>query len=240
MSGYNIEYFIADFAKRTLCNLEVIEQIKKGHIAPIKKVYEVTQLINSMFGLIVVTYEAIKPYKDKSKVEDTIRAYNSRVSKLKKANIVAYQKLIEFIKDLQKNKRLYNSYGSYEKEIESGDRLLLYFIEHIRNALSHGGDTGLHFYPVVLYENDDKDEIESVIFEDTNPNNESERFIVELYLEEMEFIIHCLNEIIQKRPNIKEAKSNQKKYDKKINELRELLHGKPYKSGKQEPINSLV
>lgn len=72
-----------------------------------------------------------------------IRSYDSRVSKLRKANFDAYNKLIEFIKDFQKSKRLYNSYGSYEKEIESGDRLLLYFIEHIRNALSMESHTNL-------------------------------------------------------------------------------------------------
>lgn len=219
MSGYNIDYFIADFSKRTLSNLKVIEQLKAESIQTTNEIFEVTQLINSLFGLIVVTYEAIKPYKNPNKPVDRMRSFHSQERKLKAANTVAYGKIIELIHDLQRSSRYYNS---YKEEKDLTGRLLIRFVEHMRNSLAHGGDTGLLFHPIVLNENE-QDKIKTVIFEDTNLNDKTERFIVELDLEEIKLFVLLINEIIGQRPNIRSAKSNQKKYDRKIQELRTLM-----------------
>lgn len=47
------ERFIIDFAKRTRANLEFIEQAKPSG----DQVFEVTQLVNSLLGLLVFSRE---------------------------------------------------------------------------------------------------------------------------------------------------------------------------------------
>lgn len=71
MSGYNMEYFIADFADRTLANLEQVERMKRAgqfefnSPGKTEKLYEVTQLINSFLGLVVLPTEKFKKWDKK-------------------------------------------------------------------------------------------------------------------------------------------------------------------------------
>ncbi len=53
--NYDHERLLADFASRTLHNLELIRKFHKTQ--PKRKAYEVTQLINSMLGLLVFPKE---------------------------------------------------------------------------------------------------------------------------------------------------------------------------------------
>ena len=75
MSGYNLEYFIADFADRTLANLEQIERMNRAgrfeFYSPAKteKWYEVTQLINSFLGLVVLPTEKFKKWDNRRSEE---------------------------------------------------------------------------------------------------------------------------------------------------------------------------
>ena len=71
MSGYNIEYFLEDYAKRTMENLEIIEHYSstrwmniQGELLKEKKAYEVTQLINSLLGLVLIPMESLKKEND--------------------------------------------------------------------------------------------------------------------------------------------------------------------------------
>lgn len=61
MSSYNIENFLFDFAYRTKTNLEYIEKYYNEDY-----LYEVTQVINSLLGLIVIPYEASKNMSEKT------------------------------------------------------------------------------------------------------------------------------------------------------------------------------
>ena len=56
MSNYDPKRVIQDFAARTITNLEFVENYERTHKSD---VYEVTQLINSLLGLIVFPYEKI-------------------------------------------------------------------------------------------------------------------------------------------------------------------------------------
>ena len=68
MAGYNYAKFISDFGGRTLENIQVIDDLREKDIAGNKKSkeeiekehHEVTQLINSLFGMIIVPYEKYK------------------------------------------------------------------------------------------------------------------------------------------------------------------------------------
>ena len=53
--NYNHEKLLADFAERTLHNLRLIREIEKAQ--PERKAFEVTQLINSLLGLLVFPKE---------------------------------------------------------------------------------------------------------------------------------------------------------------------------------------
>ena len=71
VSGYNIEYFLEDYAKRTMENLEIIEYYSskrwmniQGELLKEKKAYEVTQLINSLLGLVLIPMESLKKEND--------------------------------------------------------------------------------------------------------------------------------------------------------------------------------
>ncbi len=56
MSNYDPKRLIQDFGQRTLTNLDFIEAHKNIHQADL---FETTQLINSLFGLVVFPYERI-------------------------------------------------------------------------------------------------------------------------------------------------------------------------------------
>ena len=126
MSGYNMEYFISDFAMRTKANLEMINE--KAEL-PLQsgKVYEVTQLINSFLGLVVLPNEKFKKWQEKKNPE--MKAVE--------------EKIWELLKTCADDNRYFNSYD--DKESKNVQR----FIDHIRNSVSHSGKLGLHFYPVV-------------------------------------------------------------------------------------------
>ena len=64
MTAYSEENLIIDFVRRTKCNLLFIEDSVKEN--PDKRIYEVTQLINSLIGLVVLPFEKLK-YKETPK-----------------------------------------------------------------------------------------------------------------------------------------------------------------------------
>lgn len=50
------EHFVEDFTERTLKNLRLVRKVKRGT----KNRYEITQLVNSLLGLIVIPHEHLK------------------------------------------------------------------------------------------------------------------------------------------------------------------------------------
>ena len=140
MSGYNMEYFISDFAERTKTNLKLINEMAES---PFQKAYEVTQLINSLLGLVVLPNEKYKNWQKKK-------------SHAMKA---AENKIWDLLDICEADNRYVNSYN----DAKSKD--VLKVIDHIRNSVSHSGKMGLHFYPVV--EGGDSN-ITHIIFYDSN------------------------------------------------------------------------
>ena len=124
MSGYNMEYFISDFAARTKTNLALINKIVDSSY---HEAYEVTQLINSLLGLVVLPNEKFKKWEEKKSTE--MKAVED--------------KIWELLKICEDNDRYFNSYDDKES------KNVLLFIDHIRNSVSHSGKMGLNFYPVV-------------------------------------------------------------------------------------------
>lgn len=142
MSGYNMEYFISDFAKRTKTNLSIINEIANS---PFQEAYEVTQLINSLLGLVVLPNEKFKKWG------------NKRSPQMKDTE----KEIWDLLKTCKDDNRYFNSYN----DEESKD--VLKIIDHIRNSVSHSGKLGLHFFPVV---DGGDSEITHIIFYDSDYN----------------------------------------------------------------------
>ncbi len=140
MSGYNIEYFLNSFTKRTIENLKFIEdEVEKYDL------FEVTQLINSLLGLIIIPVEA---YKNTNNINE---------NGLKKLSKEDYDIINDLLDKCKKENRLFSDYpmNYYEEQVKriSVNR----FISHLRNAIAHGGNHGIYFYPM-----SEKEEISTV------------------------------------------------------------------------------
>lgn len=150
MSGYIFQEFVKDFSGRTRQNLKVIEAIYNEHgDEPAKKVYEVTQMINCLFGMVIVPYEKYKNQVTESDYYDDPN----------------YKEIRNIIKELErgagKTKFIRSTYSEDSKGVG-----VFSFIRHLRNALAHSGNGRLNFYPI----NNNKDNIKAVYFMDKYEN----------------------------------------------------------------------
>lgn len=197
MGAYNYENFINDFARRTKKNYEKILYRYEEEEA---NRYEVTQLINSLFGLLIVPNEKYKYRKNGQGVRENV---------LK--NTPAYKEIIDLIQDVKNDNRYYNS---YDDRFEVSD-----FIRHMRNSLAHSGNKGLHFLPL-----EEREKISSVIFYDNDEEfNGTSEFCVELTISE---IIILADNIVDMYSNIEEdedAENKRKEYEEEIQKYRSLF-----------------
>ncbi len=154
MSGYNRDYFVKDFADRTNINLNLIKRSDKTH-------YEVTQLINSLLGLVVIPHEA---YYGKIGGIATAKKYSDSL-----------RKIDNIVKECIDNGKYYCDYDGKQTAVQ--------FIHHIRNSIAHSGNEGLLFCPIV---EGGAEKITSIIFSDTDDEH---RFCVELTLDQLKKLV---------------------------------------------------
>lgn len=125
---YDISAFVKDFGERTRKNLDVIERISNEQQDAIEpQVYEVTQLINSLLGLLIIPQQALQAAQNTSNY-NAYRFYDNG-------------ELRALIKSLQERKRLYPSNEHISEEE---------FIRRMRNAVAHP-DRGIQFFPISNY-----------------------------------------------------------------------------------------
>lgn len=199
MSNYDYNGFVRSFSDRTNKNLKLIERVKQGklkicvpqkskRLIPVRTdTYEVTQLINSLFGLLVVPQEIFKDdmWKLNENANENNGISNNSEGDYKKGE--DYTALSKIVADLAENKCLQTTYTNYYDPVIS-------FIWHLRNALSHSG-TGLHFTPVSKH-----GQIEKVYFYDQNIQNKGKtnekykgEFCALLTVDEIKQIIKHIN-----------------------------------------------
>ena len=125
---YDISAFVKDFASRTQKNLTTIEQIALDQSDEEPQVYEVTQLINSLLGLLIIPQQALDAALNTDFQFNSYSFYDNG-------------ELQDLILSLQNRKYLYpsNQYVSAE-----------FFIRHMRNAVAHP-ERGIQFYPISEY-----------------------------------------------------------------------------------------
>lgn len=203
MSGYNYNQFISDFTMRTIENQnkidELREQDKKKGIEEKeldKKHHEVTQLINSLFGLLIVPYEKYKFEGDNSVSEKDMRRVANN----------EYNEIAKMIVELEQKGKLYNSYRD--------DFLVSSFIKHLRNSLAHSGDGGLQFMPIAQNK-----KISSILFHD---EYNSKEFCTEITIGNIRKLTRLLNSMYKKLEHFK-AEDDIHIYKEKYERYSELM-----------------
>lgn len=146
-----------------------LKEIKSSRKTETK--YDVTQAINSLLGTVIIPKEA---YQTEAK--------ELRIQRACQDDILGIDAIVQ--KCIQE-KRIFCTYGERLNAIE--------FLRHIRNSVAHGGDQGLTFYPVGAATKN----IESIIFYDENINNDSEKFCVELTVNQVFDLIKYSGNIYQ-------------------------------------------
>ena len=213
MSGYNIEYFLKDFADRTMANLKNIEeQIECGFGR--NEVYETTQLINSLLGLIIIPVEAAKRSSD----EKRDRLIDTRLERKSRKD---YAEISNLLKKCHEEKRIFCDYS--KQYDERNERIYVSdFITHIRNALAHGGNRGIHFYPIT-----EGGKITKIIFYDNKVDENKEiscEFCVELTIDELRYMVENISNLycrFEGRDN--SIPEKQKRYEDDIEKLKNLM-----------------
>ncbi len=206
MSGYIFQEFVKDFSGRTRQNMSVIDAIYDKHSDnPDEKVYEVTQVINSLFSMIIVPYEKFKNQINESEYSD----------------VNSYKEIKKLIHELECNKFLRSTYTRDSEEVG-----VFSFIRHLRNALAHSGNERLNFYPV----NSKKDNIKAVYFMD-RCENECGRiyyFCCRLSVKRIRKLcelIPSLYEVIEKSISERERAIIFEQYTRQISQLDGFLNG---------------
>ncbi len=214
MSGYNIEYFLRDFADRTLKNLNYIEKRRRA-----TDVYEVTQLINSLLGLIVLPVEAYEAYE--KRVSGT--SIKSRENTLKKTDSEAYYEVQKLLKDCESDDRYYSNY----KNDKYHDKFnVSKFVKHLRNSISHSGDQGIHFYPLT---DSNENLINGIIFKDCVYEDERRKKIKNLFcikltiLELQKLIDYIVRLYCEFKNRDSDIEDKQNKYKMEIKELENIM-----------------
>ena len=179
----SLKEFTQDYAERTIANFKAINKLHKQEEKS-GEVFEVTQLINSLFGILIMPFESVKATKNGQINPNTFRDINI---KMEKANPEAFNDLSVVINELKEAHLLYDSYAKdFEKDVVE-----ITFVHRLRNSLAHSGDKGLRFYPIG--ERDQKvGMIKSIIFCDEEKNAKGESFIAELTVEQVERVVKDL------------------------------------------------
>ena len=180
-----------DFSKNQL--EKNLRELISAKDIPGNKLYEVTQLINSMMGIAVLPYEMHKEYFDsviEDKKSDDNRGKSTRDIQDEVKYGIEYNNLFVFIMDLHRKKKWVTTYNcdlSRDGGIKE-DVIVFRFLRHLRNTVCHSGDDALSILPL-----DDGQVIEEVLFYDTLGQNENkEEFAMRLPIEDVEKLVELV------------------------------------------------
>ncbi len=216
--------------ERSSCLKKCLETINAFNDIKSDKLYEVTQMLNSMMGIVVLPYEMNKEYFDiyaaeEEQVEENV--HKSLYENQKKFNGEAsYEALKDYILALYKEKRWMTTYTSdlhNEHEINT-DRVVFRFLRHMRNAVCHSGNNAISILPL-----DEGKRIETVMFYDKKENKKDvdkketeEVFAMWISINELEQLLKYTAEFyreseIGKRDKTEKIKAAEKRVKKLLN-----------------------
>ena len=185
----NLKEFTHDYTERTLANYNTIYNLylkERENLAEdeIEDAFEVTQLINSLFGILIMPFESVKALKKGQMGANNMREINQ---KMREIDPVAFNDLTKVIQEL---KDAHHFYDSYVKDYEDGIAEIS-FVHRLRNSLAHSGNNGLRFFPIGEG-NQEVNRIKSIIFCDEERNGKGESFVAELSVEQVERVVRSL------------------------------------------------
>ena len=168
---------------------EKLKDLDSTNNIPGNKLYEVTQLINSMMGIAVLPYEMHKEYfKLISEVKHPEDNRDSIREDIRSGP--EYDDLLNFIRELYRDKKWKTTYKRdlREKNGIREDVIVFQFLRHLRNTVCHSGDDAISILPL-----DDGQVIREVLFYDTlGENEEIEEFAMRLTIEEVQKLIRLV------------------------------------------------
>ena len=203
----DVTKFIAELAESTKENYFYIKENAEN-----EKMYEVTQLINSLYFLIVVPEELFginANSKDNTKFS---------VNEIKIKQLDKYPEIYKEINNLAQKKRIY--YNPKCRFLK--DSPVITFFAELRNALCHDG---LGFLPIQTdYKGEHQNKITDIVFQ-TKDNDGNVRFITVVDIETMEKLMLGISDlyVILERKN--KNKSSYKNYFSEIQKNAEKYLG---------------
>ncbi len=161
---------------------------------PDAKLYEVTQLLNSLMGIAVLPFEMHKEYFNK-KVDENNRSEinkNRSLSEIQDSikGEEGYRELKAFILKLYDEGKWVSTYERDRSEGQIDDRVIVFeFLRHLRNAVCHSGENAISILPLL-----DGKEIEEILFYDSfdldkNKPNKNEEFAMRLTVRELHSLV---------------------------------------------------
>ena len=191
--------FVQELAKRTLANYQFI----KNNLDQ-DKLFEVTQLINSMYCLLVVPEEifGIRRQDDPTSSNALKTKFSTRENNLKKYK--EYHSVYSLLENLKKQNRIfYSSIGAFES-----DYPICSFLYNLRNSLCH---EGIGFLPFQTdYAGKLTTKIDNIIFESRNKNDRI-LFLAVLSVEQLETLLFNVSAMYS-RVEAGKSNSNTKEY----------------------------
>ncbi|NLE06295.1 MAG: hypothetical protein GX638_16030 [Crenarchaeota archaeon] len=183
--GYDLQAFMQDYISRTRFNRRVLLSVSKKaktnngndtHNGINFKVYEVTHLLNSFFGVLIVPFEAFNLRTVKVKGKSFEENYELEERENKRRQLLyeqitsksQYMKIRAIVRGLIKSCRYRSTYTTrIDSDPLESDEVFV-FIKRLRNSLSHGGREGLSFLPIKDIEtsSENSDQLTHVIFHD--------------------------------------------------------------------------
>lgn len=212
--------FIDDFMNRTKENQNIIDR----NVASMKNGYEITQRINSMFGFVIMPQEKFA-INDKNPKEGDVTGkiitdiYNSNINVEN-----AFEQIRSILIECYENHKYYNSYEPKDPyNIKQYNPVQLYrVLQHLRNAIAHGGNEGLRFLPISDPDEKEKSfskDITDIIFYD-HKNDDCKEFCICINVlskngepSQLDKLIDNISEIYKEVEN----RVNEKLGDKKVN-----------------------
>ena len=194
--------FVAELSRRSLANYEHIKERAEDD-----KLFEVTQLINSMYCMIVVPEEIFGTKRG----ERNIPKFGTKEKNLKKYHD-EYKSVIDILEKLRRLNRL--KYVTVDEYVQYSP--VSAFINSLRNALCHDG---IGFLPIQTeYRGKLKNKITDVIFESRSLDSKNVTFIAVIDVQTLEDLLKAISSLYWKVEMGKEG-SNSNEYMKFYREL---------------------
>lgn len=179
-----------------------------------KKLYEVTQLLNSLMGIAVLPYEMHKEFFQE--VEDELRTEDNRGLSLSDIQKKLHkEREYEVLQNLIMRLHSEGKWSStFKRDLRSGiiddQKIVFGFLRHIRNVTCHSGNNAISILPLT-----EGEVIRNIMFYDRQDDQE---FAMWLTVEELEEVVLAIADFysntsigfIDKTKNIREAEQRVK------------------------------